>query len=50
MTLKIALCTKDDLDEAIKLQKREQYEEERKLRIFNAKERLFGVSITLFST
>lgn len=50
MTLKIALCTKDDLDEAIKLQKREQYEEERKLRIFNAKERLFGVNFTLFST
>lgn len=49
MTLKIALCTKDDLSEAIKLQKREQYEEERKKRIFNAKERLFGVNFTPFS-
>lgn len=46
MTLKINLCTKDDLSEAIKLQKREQYEEERKKRIFNAKERLFGVNWT----
>ena len=44
MTFKMALCTQDDLSEAIKLQKREQYEEERKKRIFNAKQRLFGVS------
>jgi len=47
MTLKMALCTQDDLSEAIKLQKREQYEEERKKRIFNAKQRLFGVSIDI---
>ncbi|XP_034105771.1 RIB43A-like with coiled-coils protein 2 [Drosophila sulfurigaster albostrigata] len=45
MTLKMALCTKDDLSEAIKLQKREQYEEERKKRIFNAKQRLFGLDL-----
>lgn len=43
MTLKIGICTKSDLDEAMKLQKREQYEEERKSRIFNAKQRLYGV-------
>ncbi|KAL7734536.1 hypothetical protein ACLKA6_010851 [Drosophila palustris] len=45
MTLKMALCTQDDLSEAIKLQKREQYEEERKKRIFNAKQRLFGLDL-----
>jgi len=44
MTLKIGICTKQDLDEAMKLQKREQYEDERKRRIFNAKQRLYGVS------
>lgn len=36
--------TQADLNEALKLQKRRQYEEERKKRIFNAKERLYGVS------
>lgn len=44
MTLKMPLCTKEDLSEAVKLQKRAQYEEERKSRIFNARQRLFGVS------
>jgi len=47
MTLKIGICTKQDLDEAMKLQKREQYEDERKRRIFNAKQRLYGVSMHL---
>jgi len=47
MTLKIGICTKQDLDEAMKLQKREQYEDERKRRIFNAKQRLYGVSVDL---
>ncbi|XP_017092446.2 RIB43A-like with coiled-coils protein 2 [Drosophila bipectinata] len=45
MTLKIGICTKSDLDEAMKLQKREQYEAERKSRIFNAKQRLYGLDL-----
>ncbi|XP_068153382.1 RIB43A-like with coiled-coils protein 2 [Drosophila tropicalis] len=45
MTLKLSICTTRDLDEAVKLQKREQYEEERKKRIFNAKQRLFGLDL-----
>ncbi|XP_017003883.1 RIB43A-like with coiled-coils protein 2 [Drosophila takahashii] len=45
MTLKIGICTKQDLDEAMKLQKREQYEDERKRRIFNAKQRLYGLDL-----
>ncbi|ALC44478.1 CG7264 [Drosophila busckii] len=45
MTLKLPICTKEDLNEALKLQKREQYEEERKKRIFNAKQRLFGLDM-----
>ncbi|XP_030573136.1 RIB43A-like with coiled-coils protein 2 [Drosophila novamexicana] len=45
MTLKMPLCTKEDLSEAVKLQKREQYEEERKKRIFNARQRLFGLDL-----
>ncbi|EDV97220.1 RIB43A-like with coiled-coils protein 2 [Drosophila grimshawi] len=45
MALQMALCTKDDLSEAVKLQKREQYEEERKKRIFNARQRLFGLDL-----
>ncbi|EDW69987.1 RIB43A-like with coiled-coils protein 2 [Drosophila virilis] len=45
MTLKMPLCTKDDLSEAVKLQKREQYEDERKKRIFNARQRLFGLDL-----
>lgn len=44
MTLKMPLCTKEDLSEAVRLRKRAQYEEERKGRIFNARQRLFGVS------
>ncbi|XP_020802026.1 RIB43A-like with coiled-coils protein 2 [Drosophila serrata] len=47
MTLKIGICTKQDLDEAMKVQKREQYEEERKRRIFNAKQRLYGLDIDM---
>ncbi|XP_016926682.3 RIB43A-like with coiled-coils protein 2 [Drosophila suzukii] len=47
MTLKIGICTKQDLDEAMKLQKREQYEDERKRRIFNAKQRLYGLDIEM---
>lgn len=35
--------TFDDIKEAGKLQKRQQFEDERKKRIFNAKRRLFGV-------
>ncbi|XP_017059421.1 RIB43A-like with coiled-coils protein 2 [Drosophila ficusphila] len=45
MTLKIGICTKQDLDDAMKLQKREQYEDERKRRIFNAKQRLYGLDL-----
>ncbi|XP_043647546.1 RIB43A-like with coiled-coils protein 2 [Drosophila teissieri] len=47
MTLKIGICTKQDLDEAMKLQKREQYEDERKRRIFNAKQRLYGLDLEM---
>ncbi|XP_017021074.1 RIB43A-like with coiled-coils protein 2 [Drosophila kikkawai] len=47
MTLKIGICTKQDLDEAMKLRKREQYEEERKRRIFNAKQRLYGLDLDM---
>lgn len=36
--------TYEDIKEAGKLQKRQQFEDERKKRIFNAKRRLFGVS------
>lgn len=39
------LVTQADLNEATKLQRRQQYEEERKKRIFNAKQRLYGVSV-----
>lgn len=45
--LKIPISNKDDLNEATKLQRRQQYEDDRKKRIFNAKQRLFGVSIKL---
>lgn len=37
------IMTQADLNEAAKLQKRQQYEEERKKRIFNARQRLYGV-------
>ncbi|XP_013111915.2 RIB43A-like with coiled-coils protein 2 [Stomoxys calcitrans] len=37
--------TQTDLNEASKLQKRQQFEEERKKRIFNAKQRTFGLDI-----
>lgn len=39
-----SFMTQADLNEATKLQKRQQFEEERKKRIFNAKQRLYGVS------
>ncbi|XP_023159509.2 RIB43A-like with coiled-coils protein 2 [Drosophila hydei] len=45
MTLKMPLCTKEDLSEAVRLRKRAQYEEERKGRIFNARQRLFGLDL-----
>ncbi|XP_030385512.1 RIB43A-like with coiled-coils protein 2 [Scaptodrosophila lebanonensis] len=47
MTLKLGICTKSDLDEALKLQKREQYEDDRKKRIFNAKQRLYGLDLDI---
>ncbi|XP_061386922.1 RIB43A-like with coiled-coils protein 2 [Musca vetustissima] len=37
--------TQADLNEATKLQKRQQFEEERKQRIFNAKQRLYGIDV-----
>lgn len=44
MAINAGIMTQTDLNEALKLEKRKQYEEERKKRIFNAKERLYGVS------
>lgn len=41
--LNSSALTLDDITEAGKLQKRIQYEDERKKRIFNAKQRLYGV-------
>ncbi|XP_037933156.1 RIB43A-like with coiled-coils protein 2 [Teleopsis dalmanni] len=43
--LKSPITNKQDLDEAAKIARRQQYEDERKKRIFNAKERLFGVDV-----
>ncbi|XP_036327094.1 RIB43A-like with coiled-coils protein 2 [Rhagoletis pomonella] len=43
--LKIPIVTKGDINESAKLQRRAQYEEERKGRIFNAKQRLFGLDL-----
>lgn len=43
--LKFPFVTKADLDEAAKLEKRKQFENERKKTIFDAKKRIFGVSI-----
>ncbi|XP_005179848.1 RIB43A-like with coiled-coils protein 2 [Musca domestica] len=40
-----SFMTQADLNEATKLQKRQQFEEERKKRIFNAKQRLYGLDI-----
>ncbi|XP_075160866.1 RIB43A-like with coiled-coils protein 2 [Haematobia irritans] len=37
--------TQADLNEATKLQRRQQFEEERKKRIFNAKQRLYGLDL-----
>lgn len=42
--LKFQLATKADLREAAIIQKKKQYEEERKGRIFDSKNRIFGVS------
>ncbi|XP_055852803.1 RIB43A-like with coiled-coils protein 2 [Episyrphus balteatus] len=41
--LKFVITTKEDLREAAKLENRRKYEEERKKRIFNGKQRLFGL-------
>ncbi|XP_053957280.1 RIB43A-like with coiled-coils protein 2 [Anastrepha ludens] len=43
--LKIPISTKDDINESAKLQRRSQFEDERKKRIFNAKQRLFGLDL-----
>ncbi|XP_067643757.1 RIB43A-like with coiled-coils protein 2 [Eurosta solidaginis] len=43
--LKLPITTKDDIIESAKLQRRAQYEEQRKSRIFNAKQRLFGLDL-----
>ncbi|XP_073837053.1 RIB43A-like with coiled-coils protein 2 [Musca autumnalis] len=40
-----SFMTQADLNEATKLQKRQQFEEERKQRIFNAKQRLYGLDV-----
>lgn len=45
MAMNLGIMTQADLNEAAKLEKRKQYEEERKKRIFNAKQRLYGVSL-----
>lgn len=45
---KVPIATKDDINEAAKLQRRLQFEDERKNRIFNAKQRLFGVRFSRF--
>ncbi|XP_011189392.1 RIB43A-like with coiled-coils protein 2 [Zeugodacus cucurbitae] len=42
---KVPIATKDDINEAAKLQRRLQFEDERKNRIFNAKQRLFGLDL-----
>ncbi|XP_039966294.1 RIB43A-like with coiled-coils protein 2 [Bactrocera neohumeralis] len=42
---KIPIATKDDINESAKLQRRLQFEDERKNRIFNAKQRLFGLDL-----
>ncbi|XP_023301896.2 RIB43A-like with coiled-coils protein 2 [Lucilia cuprina] len=45
MSMNKGFMTKADLNEAAKLEKRKQYEEERKKRIFNAKQRLYGLDL-----
>lgn len=45
---KVPIATKDDINEAAKLERRLQFEDERKTRIFNAKQRLFGVCFPWF--
>lgn len=44
MATNLGILTQADLNEAMKLEKRKQYEDQRKKRIFNAKQRLYGVS------
>lgn len=46
--LKFQLATKADLREAAIIQQKKRYEEERKARIFNSKNRILGVSLTQF--
>ncbi|KAM7356714.1 RIB43A-like with coiled-coils protein 2 [Cochliomyia hominivorax] len=43
--MNLGIMTQADLNEAAKLEKRKQYEEERKKRIFNAKQRLYGLDL-----
>ncbi|EDW79357.1 uncharacterized protein Dwil_GK25200 [Drosophila willistoni] len=45
MTLQLPICTQEDLNEVLKLRKRQQFEEERKKRIFNTKQRIFGLDV-----
>ncbi|XP_065361192.1 RIB43A-like with coiled-coils protein 2 [Calliphora vicina] len=45
MAMNMGIMTQSDLNEAAKLEKRKQYEEERKKRIFNAKQRLYGLDL-----
>uniref|UniRef100_A0A1A9X324 RIB43A-like with coiled-coils protein 2 n=1 Tax=Glossina brevipalpis TaxID=37001 RepID=A0A1A9X324_9MUSC len=45
MATGVGILTQADLNEALKLEKRKQYEDQRKKRIFNAKERLYGLDL-----
>uniref|UniRef100_A0A1A9W4G0 RIB43A-like with coiled-coils protein 2 n=1 Tax=Glossina brevipalpis TaxID=37001 RepID=A0A1A9W4G0_9MUSC len=45
MAMNLGILTQADLNEAMKLEKRKQFEEQRKKRIFNAKQRLYGLDL-----
>ncbi|KAI9581149.1 RIB43A-like with coiled-coils protein 2 [Glossina fuscipes] len=45
MALSLGVLTQADLNEAMKLEKRRQFEAERRKRIFNAKQRLYGLDL-----
>uniref|UniRef100_A0A1B0GDC5 RIB43A-like with coiled-coils protein 2 n=1 Tax=Glossina morsitans morsitans TaxID=37546 RepID=A0A1B0GDC5_GLOMM len=45
MATNLGILTQADLNEAMKLEKRKQYEDQRKKRIFNAKQRLYGIDL-----
>lgn len=47
---KFQLATKTDLREAALIQQRKNFEEDRKSRIFNARKRIIGVSITQYAS